>query len=102
MSSEKEAGPASCRQQPGGEHAEAEIGVLATLKAPAMHSKGRLCKLEAHCILWCLSIATCRRAKQVLLTEAIEALRKKVKKGKGVSKEVIAERNEKVGLPSGA
>jgi hypothetical protein len=32
----------------------------------------------------------------VLLTEAVEALQKKIKKGKGVNKQVIAERQEKV------
>jgi hypothetical protein len=33
----------------------------------------------------------------VLLTAAIEALQKKVKKGKGVTKAVIAERQDQVG-----
>mmetsp|Transcript_19103 Transcript_19103/g.32789 ORF Transcript_19103/g.32789 Transcript_19103/m.32789 type:complete len:278 (-) Transcript_19103:432-1265(-) len=40
--------------------------------------------------------AEIRRAKQVLLTEAIEALQKKVKKGKGVTKQTIAERENKI------
>ncbi|GLI67924.1 hypothetical protein VaNZ11_012251 [Volvox africanus] len=40
--------------------------------------------------------AEIRRAKTVLLTEAITALEKKVKKGKGVSKQVIADRQEKI------
>lgn len=40
--------------------------------------------------------AEIRRAKQVLLTDAVEALQKKVKKGKGVSKELMRERNAKV------
>ncbi|KAJ9534099.1 hypothetical protein QJQ45_002102 [Haematococcus lacustris] len=40
--------------------------------------------------------AEIRRAKQVLLGPAVEALRKKVKKGKGVSKMVIADRESKI------
>ncbi len=39
---------------------------------------------------------SCRRAKNVLLTEAIEAVRKKVKKGKGVTKQLQQERQQKV------
>lgn len=53
--------------------------------------------------------AEIRRAKQVLLTEAVDALHKKVKKGKGVNKQIIAERQEKIkeiiekiyGIPDG-
>lgn len=37
-----------------------------------------------------------RRAKQVLLTEAIEELQRKVKKGKGINKEIIKDRQSKV------
>lgn len=40
--------------------------------------------------------AEIRRAKGILLTDAIEALQKKVKKGKGLNKQIIAERNEKI------
>lgn len=32
----------------------------------------------------------------MLLTEAVDALHKKVKKGKGVNKQIIAERQERV------
>lgn len=53
--------------------------------------------------------AEIRRAKQVLLTEAVDALQKKVRKGKGVNKAIIAERQEKIkyiidkiyGIPDG-
>lgn len=50
-------------------------------------------------MLRCLTavLGICRRAKNILLSEAIEALQKKVKKGKGVNKTVIADRQEKVG-----
>uniref|UniRef100_A0A7S0WX34 t-SNARE coiled-coil homology domain-containing protein n=1 Tax=Chlamydomonas leiostraca TaxID=1034604 RepID=A0A7S0WX34_9CHLO len=40
--------------------------------------------------------AEIRRAKQVLLTDAVEELQKKVKKGKGVSKQLIKERQAKI------
>lgn len=41
--------------------------------------------------------AEIRRAKNVLLTEAISSLEKKVKKGKGVNKAIIEDRQNKVG-----
>lgn len=40
--------------------------------------------------------AEIRKAKNELLTQGIEALQKKVKKGKGVNKEIVEARNEKV------
>lgn len=40
--------------------------------------------------------AEIRRAKNALLTEAIGELDKKVKKGRGVTKQIIADRQEKV------
>ncbi|GIL90987.1 hypothetical protein Vretimale_17065 [Volvox reticuliferus] len=40
--------------------------------------------------------AEIRRAKNVLLTEAVTALEKKVKKGKGISKQIIADRQDKI------
>jgi hypothetical protein len=38
-----------------------------------------------------------RKAKQALLGEGIEAVQKKIKKGKGVTKTIIDERQERVG-----
>ncbi|GFR50199.1 hypothetical protein Agub_g12367 [Astrephomene gubernaculifera] len=40
--------------------------------------------------------AEIRRAKNVLLTEAVQALEKKVKKGRGVNKQIIADRQSKI------
>ena len=40
--------------------------------------------------------AEIRRAKNVLLSDAIQALEKKVKKGKGLNKQIIADRQERV------
>lgn len=43
-----------------------------------------------------LAAPHCRKAKQGLLTEGLEALQKKVKKGKGVTKTIIDERQGRV------
>jgi SYP7 family syntaxin len=40
--------------------------------------------------------AEIRRAKNVLLSDAIQALEKKVKKGRGLNKDIIADRQGKV------
>ncbi|GLC37524.1 hypothetical protein PLESTB_001757000 [Pleodorina starrii] len=40
--------------------------------------------------------AEIRRAKNVLLTEAVAALEKKVKKGRGINKQIIADRQERI------
>ncbi|MEW5320392.1 MAG: hypothetical protein WDW38_011467 [Sanguina aurantia] len=53
--------------------------------------------LEANRALAAAKNAEIRRAKTVLLTEGIQALQKKVKKGKGVTKVVIEDRQNKAG-----
>lgn len=52
--------------------------------------------LEQNRALVAAKNAEIRRAKNVLLTEAIQGLEKKLKKGKGVNKAIIAERQSKV------
>ncbi|KXZ42121.1 SYP71 protein [Gonium pectorale] len=52
--------------------------------------------LEQNRALVAAKNAEIRRAKNVLLTEAIQALEKKVKKGKGVNKQIIADRQAKI------
>ncbi|KAG2483270.1 hypothetical protein HYH03_017868 [Edaphochlamys debaryana] len=52
--------------------------------------------LEQNRALVAAKNAEIRRAKNVLLTEAVQALEKKLKKGKGVSKTIIADRQEKI------
>jgi hypothetical protein len=42
---------------------------------------------------WCIY---CRRAKNVLLTDAVQELQKLIKKGKGATRAVIAQRQQKV------
>jgi hypothetical protein len=59
----------------------------------------RLMYLMAGCWITHRTACWCRRAKNVLLTAAVEALQKKIKKGKGVNKSVIAQRETKVGAP---
>ena len=53
--------------------------------------------LEQNRALVAAKNAEIRRAKNVLLTEAVQALEKKVKKGKGLNKHIIADRQQKVG-----
>ncbi|KAG2431673.1 hypothetical protein HYH02_013250 [Chlamydomonas schloesseri] len=52
--------------------------------------------LEQNRALVAAKNAEIRRAKNVLLTEAVQALEKKVKKGKGVNKQIIADRQQKI------
>ena len=52
--------------------------------------------LEQNRALIAAKNAEIRRAKNVLLTEAVQALEKKVKKGKGVNKQLIADRQAMV------
>ena len=52
--------------------------------------------LEQNRALVAAKNAELRRAKNVLLTDGIQALEKKVKKGKGLNKHIIADRQEKV------
>lgn len=52
--------------------------------------------LEQNRALVAAKNAEIRRAKNVLLTEAIQGLEKKTKKGKGVNKTIIAERQAKI------
>ncbi|KAG2431672.1 hypothetical protein HYH02_013249 [Chlamydomonas schloesseri] len=52
--------------------------------------------LEQNRALVAAKNAEIRRAKNVLLTDGIQALEKKVKKGKGVNKQIIADRQQKI------